>query len=157
MTANDNSPDDGHEGTDTDYYSALRAATADLAALRWDREGLEADRMDEWEDLRGHNYSVGRLAVDDLTASVVGEYGHITVDAGQAESPALAVDYSDQSISLELNGQLGSGTAGALANLTPAQAREAAAMLAQAAEELERRREIEAGRDSQDREVANGD
>lgn len=134
MSAERAERDDSEKDTDDE----LRRRVAALAALRWADVDYDVRNVGEWGALSGvHTVGVGETAemdcrVESDSASMEFEEGRLTDTKAY-----LSFDEDGVTVSLEGHGDREAFVAaGAL--LTPAQCRELAAMLAQAAEEQER-------------------
>jgi hypothetical protein len=146
MTANDSTPGTGQEGTDTDYYAALREATADLAAIRWDGQGMDIHNLDEWGPLSDRTFIVGDVETGNLDVAAAGKHGRVRVGRGELGEGCLSLTYTEDHVFVSLGSTASPSdpSGSASTRMTPSQARQAAALFAQAAEELERRRAVQA-------------
>lgn len=121
------------------------AGVAALAAARWDDAEYDIDAVDEWGPLEGGVYRTGRFSPASLLASGDDPDGRWLVEDDDLSDRTLDVTYAQEGVEIAIEGSAEDTRAGALASLSPEQAREIAAALYQAAEELERRTETSEG------------
>lgn len=112
---------------------------AALAGVQWDEEGLDIESADEWEPLGPGLYFTARQSVDELVARVRSDSERLLADDGEFPSPEVQVYYDRDGVHVDLEGSADSTNLSISNALTPAQAREVAVGLYQAAEELEKR------------------
>ncbi|QDX41784.1 hypothetical protein [Salarchaeum sp. JOR-1] len=117
---------------------------AALAASRWENEDYDIQNVENWEPLGTSLYVTGEITPDEVTASADGEYGRLTFNDDDFTERLAQVTYWTEGVSLEIEAK-GDGNvrAGQLTGLTTDEARELATILFQAAEELDRRREVD--------------
>lgn len=118
-----------------DFMSAVAA----LAATRWDNEDYDIENAEEWEPIDSGTYETGRFSPDYLSASGQGKFASWLLEDDDLPERTMEVFYSPQAVHLTFEGSDGDVRAGGLADLTTDQARDLAAALYQAAEELDRR------------------
>jgi len=112
---------------------------AALAATRWENEDYDIENADEWEPLKGGIYETGTFTPAALTTSGDGKVAGWLLEGDDFSERAVEVFYDPSAVHLSFEGSDGDLRAGGLAELTTEQARELAAALFQAAEELDRR------------------
>jgi hypothetical protein len=116
---------------------------AALAASRWENEDYDIQNVENWDPLGNDLYVTGAITPDEVTASTDGEYGRLTFNDEDFTERTAQVTYWTDGVSLDIEATgAGNVRAGQLLGLTTDQARELAAILFQAAEELDRRREV---------------
>jgi hypothetical protein len=118
-------------------------------------QGLAAATAAQWEDLEdiedleplGHEvYSTGEISPEEIVGHADGKYGGVAFEEEDFTNRMAEVWYWKNGVSLDIEAE-GEDTvsSGQLLTLTPRQARELAVNLFQAAEELDRRREVDDG------------
>ena len=119
------------------------AAVVTAAAARWDNEKYDIENADEWEPMDGGTYETGQFTPSALTTSGDGTVAGWLIEDDKLTERTMEVFYDPSAVHLTFEGKSDELRAGGLAELTTDQAREIAAALFQAAEELDRRREEE--------------
>lgn len=137
-TTDKNSPDSfGRQTRD------LRSVIIELAALRWREDDLDIEKVEEWGGLDG-TFSIGSSAPKAVGVEIETNLTYSRLEPEQFDDRECEVYYSDQGVNL---GVIAKGAeekrAEATFTLEPADARQLAADLASASEELARRREVE--------------
>jgi len=117
---------------------------AALAATRWESEDYDIDNVENWGPLGSSLYITGEITPDEVTASADGKYGGVAFNDDDFTERVAQVTYWSEGVSLDIEAKGDENVrSGVLAGLTTDQARELAAMLYQAAEELDQRREVD--------------
>ena len=124
-------------GTRRQYMAGVAA----LAAGRWSDAEYDIDAVDEWEPLKGGLYTTGVFSPASILTSGDDPDGGWLVEDDDLSERTLEVTYDSDGVQLAIEGSAADTCAGGLAELSPEQAREIAAALYQAGEELERRTE----------------
>lgn len=114
--------------------SLVAAATA-----RWTAEGWNPQEMEDWEPVTSGIYGYERWGFEatEMSGHVNGPITHAEID--EFSSREIRVAYTEKGVWLDVDGKVEEITVGALATLSPEQAKDIAVALYQAAEELERR------------------
>lgn len=122
-----------------DYMAAVASAAAGVRLA----EGNDLENVDEWEELAG-TYETGSFAPELYYASGFGNLGSYHVDPEDVDELVLSVFYDSNNVNLNVEGERGDElTSGALVGLSTDEAREVAAAIYAAAEELDARRDAE--------------
>lgn len=112
---------------------------ATLAAARWNDEGVDIEAVEAWEPLDGGVYHTGRFTPQAVQTSGDGTKAGWSLSDDDFSDRTMEVFYSPDAVNLTFEGTGDPVWGGGLAELTTDQARELAAALFQAAEELDRR------------------
>jgi len=121
-----------------DFVSGVAAA----AAGRLEEEEYDIVNVDEWDPIGFDRYCTGEVSPEQMSGSAAGTYGGMGFDPDDFTAQRAVVLYSASGVSLDLEAHgEGDVRTGLMTEFTSDQARELAAMLYQAAEELDRRRE----------------
>jgi len=112
---------------------------AALAASRWAADNLDIEDADEWEPPTDGIYTTGAFAPAGISTSGNGQVADWLLEDADFTDRTLKVSYGHCEVQLSMEGRADAVRAGALASLTPEQARELGAALYQAGEELDRR------------------
>lgn len=112
---------------------------AGLAASQWAADGLDPANIEAWDPLEDGIYQTGSISPHAVSSSGGGAAASWLIEDDDLTDRTASVAYSRSGISLAVEGESDGLHAGALAELTPEQARDLAAALFQAAEEYDRR------------------
>ncbi len=123
----------------TDLTQRYMSAVAAVGC--WDDEDYDIENVDEWEPMDGGTYETGRLTPSRLRASGDGTVAGWLIEEDTFTNRTMEVFYNSSAVHLTFEGKSEELRAGGLAELTTDQARDLAAALFQAAEELDQRRE----------------
>jgi len=115
---------------------------AALAVTRWENEDYDIENVENWNPLVGGTYNVGTFTPQLLTTSGDGPVSDWLLEDDEFADRTMEVYYDPDAIHLTFEGEGDGVRGGGLAELTTDQARDLAAALFQAAEELDRRREV---------------
>ncbi|WP_418280816.1 hypothetical protein [Halorubrum sp. DTA98] len=115
------------------------AGVAALAAARWNDAEYDIDAVDEWGPIKGGLYTTGVFSPESLLTSGNDPAADWLVEDDDLTDRTLEVTYDSEGVQLAIEGSAEDTRAGGLAEVSPEQAREIAAAIFQAAEELERR------------------
>lgn len=115
---------------------------ATLAATRWENEDYDIENVENWDPLKGGTYTTGTFTPQQLTTSGEGTVSGWLLEDDDFTDRTMEVFYDPDAVHLTLEGQGEDLRRGGLAELTTDQARDLAAALFQAAEELDRRQEV---------------
>ncbi len=124
------------------YMSAVAAA----AAARWDDEDYDIENVDEWEPMDGDTYRTATFTPRYLSATGEGKFASWVLEDEDLPERTMDVFYRTEAVHLTFEGadRERDVRAGSLADLSTDQAKELAAALYQAAEELRRREATDA-------------
>ncbi len=116
-------------------------SAADLAAARLDTEDYEIDNADEWGTMGCQSFYTGTFTPDSIQTSGDGTVAGWLLEDDDLDDRTLEVFYdtSGVHVAIEASGEAVFGSTGC--EFSPTQAKQVAAALYQAAEELQRRTE----------------
>lgn len=126
-----------------DFMSSVAA----LAATRWENEGYDPEKIEEWEELQGGTSDTGSFTPTTLRTSGHCELADWVIPDEDLDDRIVNVFYDTTDVSLCFEGTSGDIRGGGLVQFSPEQARQLGAALYQAGEELERRQGVEDGDD----------
>lgn len=116
------------------------SAVAGLAASNWAAEDYDIEDADEWDPATPGHYFTGRFAPSAITSTSQNSTHLLEFRDGDFSDRVLNVQYDEDHVNVAIEGSADGGVcAGALAELSPEQAKEIAAALYMAAEEQSRR------------------
>lgn len=116
---------------------------AALAATRWDSEDYDIENAENWEPPTGGTFETGTFTPKLVTTSGDGKIGGWLLEDTDFTERTMEVFYDDGGVHLTIEGKGDDVRGGGLAELDTDQARNLAAALYQAAEELDRRPEAD--------------
>lgn len=112
---------------------------AALAATRWDGEDYDIENAENWEPPTGDTFQTGTFTPKLVTTSADGKIGGWLLEDTDFTERTMEVFYDSSGVHLTIEGKGDDVRGGGLAELDTEQARNLAAALYQAAEELDRR------------------
>lgn len=118
------------------------AGVAALAAARWETEDYDIENVENWEPMKHGTYTTGTFSPGYFSTSGEGKVGGWLLEDEDLSERTLEVFYDTQEVHLTMEGKSDDVRSGGLAAFDTDQARDLAAALYQAAEELDRRREV---------------
>ena len=116
---------------------------AALAATRWDGEDYDIENAENWEPPTGGTFQTGTFTPTLVTTSADGQIGGWLLEDTDFTERTMEVFYDADGVHLTIEGKGDGVRGGGLAELDTDQARDLAAALYQAAEELDRRPEVD--------------
>lgn len=118
------------------YMSAVAA----LAATKWAAADYDIEDAEEWKPATGGHYFTGRFAPSAIDSTSQNSTHLLEFRDGDFSDRVLNVQYDEDHVNVVIEGRADGGVcAGALAELSPEQAKELAATIYMAAEEQSRR------------------
>ena len=116
---------------------------AALAATRWENEDYEIENADEWEPLKGGSYTTGTFVPESMRTSGEGAVAGWLLEDDEFEDRTVEVFYDTSGVHLTIEGSGDDLYGGAIGEFEPDAAKQLAAALFQAAEEYDRRPEVD--------------
>jgi hypothetical protein len=124
----------------TEVSTKIATDIASRLASQWAADDFNIGDAHKWDPVAGATYDVETLSPSLLTASVDTSNAHLRLENDEFADRNAEVFYSPRGVLLGLNGTAGEHVrGGALATFEPEEARQLAAALLRAAEELDRR------------------
>ena len=134
-------PRRGNSMTDVTRRQHLGGVAA-LAATRSENDDYDIENVESWDSLKGGTYTTGTLTPQQLTTSGEGTVSGWLLEDYDFTDRTMEVFYDPDAVHLTLEAQGKDLRGGGLTGLTTNQARDLAASLFQAAEELDRQQEV---------------
>lgn len=125
--------------TRREYLGGVAAA----AIARWEDEDYSLENVEEWDPIDGGIYTTGEFSPGYLRTSGDGVYSSWGVEDDDLQDRSLVVFYDRDGVNVTMEGEGDNVYGGALTELDTEEAKEFAAAVFQAAEELEQRRQVD--------------
>lgn len=124
------------------YLGGVAAA----AVARWEDEEYDLENVEEWDPMDTHSFTTGEFTPEAAGTNGEAPYSGWMVEDDVLNERKATVFYDADGVTVSIGGDSDDGMwFGSHVEFTPADAKEYAAAVFQAAEELERRREVENG------------
>jgi len=116
---------------------------AALAATRWENEDYDIENAEDWEPIEGGSYTTGTFVPATMRTSGEGAVTSWLLEDAEFEDRTTEVFYDTSGVHVTIEGSSEDLYGGAIGEFDPDEAKQLAAALFQAAEEYDRRSEVD--------------
>lgn len=124
-----------------DFMSAVAA----LAGTRWDNEDYDVANVENWDDVDCGSYCTGSFSPLEVNTNGDGPISGWLLEDDELDERMTEVFYTSDAVFISVEGRGENIYSGSRGGFEPDQAKQVAAALYQAAEELQQRQEVADG------------